>query len=294
MKQYGWLLHRSYTQVMKSLFVAKGMQQHIGPARGLDLYNNGKPIVKQLKYLPPTKQNNVLVSEMIALKLGIVTSALRMTPAGFGELIYDDGSANSLNGMMVKSIAAYADSLMMGKFNALAGRKVFADSLVFRNLAATIRRINSAFEGPIDTVSFASILVMKGVRPLSTIPYLHPNAAVQPAQIARTVDHAFDAPRAYSLHQNYPNPFNPTTTIQFELPEEALVTLKVYDLVGREVATLLDHEDLEEGLQEIDFDGGGVASGVYFYRIVADPLTDAEAGGARSPFMSVKKMILVR
>ena len=61
----------------------------------------------------------------------------------------------------------------------------------------------------------------------------------------------------YELRQNYPNPFNPITTIEFNLGQPSTVTLKVYDIIGREVATLFENEALDEGEQEIDFDVGG-------------------------------------
>ncbi|MCL5268198.1 MAG: discoidin domain-containing protein [Bacteroidetes bacterium] len=75
-------------------------------------------------------------------------------------------------------------------------------------------------------------------------------------------------PTAFALSQNYPNPFNPTTTISYQLPSNAFVTLKVYDILGREVATLVDAEQTA-GSHEVSFNGGTVASGVYIYRITA-------------------------
>ncbi len=76
-------------------------------------------------------------------------------------------------------------------------------------------------------------------------------------------------PEIFTLSQNYPNPFNPTTMIRFDLPKRSLVTLKVYDVVGREVATLVN-EDLQCGEYNIVFDAKCLASGVYFYHLVTD------------------------
>ena len=89
------------------------------------------------------------------------------------------------------------------------------------------------------------------------------------------------APEKYYLHQNYPNPSNPSTLIQFDLPEAAVVTLKVYNIVGQEVATLVE-EKLEAGEHTAVWKVEGVPSGVYFYRLQA------------SKFSDVKKMILLR
>ena len=72
----------------------------------------------------------------------------------------------------------------------------------------------------------------------------------------------------YDLHQNYPNPFNPTTTIKWQQPERGFVTLKIYDVLGREVTTIVD-EELQAGEHEIVFDAAGLSSGVYFYQLKA-------------------------
>ncbi|MFA3781683.1 FlgD immunoglobulin-like domain containing protein [Melioribacteraceae bacterium 4301-Me] len=93
-------------------------------------------------------------------------------------------------------------------------------------------------------------------------------------------------PTDFSLSQNYPNPFNPTTRITYSLPENAFVTLKIYDILGREVRTLVNQE-VNRGVYNVDWDGkdefgNHVASGTYIYRLVA------------GKYVSVKKMILIK
>jgi hypothetical protein len=83
------------------------------------------------------------------------------------------------------------------------------------------------------------------------------------------------------LRQNYPNPFNPTTTIKWQLPEAGLVTLKIYDVLGREVTTLVN-EELNAGKHETVFDASRFSSGVYFYRIKV------------KEFIQTKKMIVMK
>ncbi len=75
------------------------------------------------------------------------------------------------------------------------------------------------------------------------------------------------APREFALGQNYPNPFNPTTTITFTVPSDGRATLKVYDIVGREVATLVDQPMKAGILHQVTFDASRVASGMYFARL---------------------------
>jgi len=70
------------------------------------------------------------------------------------------------------------------------------------------------------------------------------------------------------LKQNYPNPFNPVTTIAFSLPEQVKVSLRVYDVLGREIEVLIE-DTLSPGQYRVSFDGSHYASGIYFYRIVA-------------------------
>jgi photosystem II stability/assembly factor-like uncharacterized protein len=77
-------------------------------------------------------------------------------------------------------------------------------------------------------------------------------------------------PEKYTLEQNYPNPFNPVTTIKFGLPKTANVTLKVYDILGREVSILFNNVALNAGTVVYNFDGTDLASGVYFYSLIVN------------------------
>ncbi len=85
-------------------------------------------------------------------------------------------------------------------------------------------------------------------------------------------------PTSYALGQNYPNPFNPTTTIQYDIPasgSQKLVTLKVYDVIGREVATLVN-ETKVAGSYQVTFNASRIASGVYFYKLTAGSFTQTK------------------
>jgi len=82
-------------------------------------------------------------------------------------------------------------------------------------------------------------------------------------------------PKSFSLSQNYPNPFNPSTIIGYQLPTKALVTLKVYDVLGREVETLVNAGQTA-GIHSVTFDASGLSSGVYFYRVQAGTFTETK------------------
>lgn len=98
-------------------------------------------------------------------------------------------------------------------------------------------------------------------------------------------------PQEFSLSQNYPNPFNPSTKIGFKIQVSGFTTLKVYDVLGKEVKILVN-EKLESGSYETMFDAAGLASGVYFYRLSVVP-TDSRDGQAES-FVETKKLLLLR
>lgn len=89
------------------------------------------------------------------------------------------------------------------------------------------------------------------------------------------------APKVYALLQNYPNPFNPATTIRYQLPGRSYVTLRVYDILGREVATLVEATEAP-GYRSVSFNAAGLPSGIYFYRLSA------------GNFRDVKMMMLLR
>jgi len=94
--------------------------------------------------------------------------------------------------------------------------------------------------------------------------------------------------KEYALSQNYPNPFNPSTVINYQIPVDGFVSLKIYDITGREVTTLVNRAQTK-GRYEIKFDASNLSSGVYFYRIRSVPSSSSGQG-----FIKTMKMILLR
>jgi hypothetical protein len=95
------------------------------------------------------------------------------------------------------------------------------------------------------------------------------------------------APSEFSLRQNYPNPFNPSTTIEFELPMQSSVTLKVFNIFGEEVATLAGNRSFSAGEHSVTLNATNLGSGIYFYQINA-------RSNEGKYFQQVKKMVLLK
>ncbi len=100
-------------------------------------------------------------------------------------------------------------------------------------------------------------------------------------EYSNAVEVEVTAPLTYNLAQNYPNPFNPSTLISYQIPEKNLVTLKVYDMLGNLVTTLVNNEQ-NAGSYQVTFDASQYTSGVYFYTITA------------GKFTSTKKLMLIK
>jgi hypothetical protein len=109
--------------------------------------------------------------------------------------------------------------------------------------------------------------------------------AVPTIIVSSAGDQVADLPRSFSLQQNYPNPFNPSTLITYQLPVQSLVRLKVFDLLGREAATLVD-EARSAGTYTVRWDAPAFSSGVYFYRL--------EARSPAENYVQTRRMILVK
>jgi subtilisin family serine protease len=126
---------------------------------------------------------------------------------------------------------------------------------------------------------------------------IHPYSPVPDLQ--RTFIYNFDTsisieepiPTRFNLYQNYPNPFNPFTSIAFQLSSHGFVSLKVYDVLGKEVFTLIN-EEKSEGYYRVIFDGSKLASGIYFYTIIVSPT--ANFNNSNNLFSDIKKLVLIK
>lgn len=302
------VIHPTYKEILKSLIEkADRMRPYdVASASCLGTFSSGKSIKKQQKYITPTKHNNKLLDEAIALQANILGSDAGILPGGFGNLIFDDGTGidNPMNGLAIREIATKLDSFMSSYVDTGVniGCYGYVSTLTGMDaeiLWSNIRMINGAFSGPLDTVSFATGLRFTEVAPLSSVSFLRVDPRAQQRIISVRHAEAVETPQGYALYQNYPNPFNPTTTIEFYLDATSRVSLTVYNALGQKVATLLDGQEMEDGFQEAIFDASSLSSGVYFYRLSTQEIVDQvvdeeEIAPLGRNFTTVKKMLLVR
>jgi hypothetical protein len=280
---YGWI---RYMKADAKYF------PHTGEPRCFDFIADGKgnqkPWHGELKNPHVKKHNNEFLGELHALKLAVlandsgVTEPVDSLATALGDLLYNDGGnpTDPFNGMTVRGIIALADS-------AITYCSHF-DSAGYAGIEGAVARINAAFDGDYVAVSFTPFL-LAGTHTLAEAGFLQPNPAVMPStRPTQRFSVAEEMPESFSLAQNFPNPFNPSTTISFALPQASVVTLRVYNMLGQEVATLLDRAELSEGEQSVVFDAVSLPSGVYFYRLATQPLEGSAS------FQQVKRMLLMK
>ena len=275
--QLAWVKLANWQDVQKTLKDNSGY--HIGNPTGFVKFTNKQPIVGLQKCLPPKKFNNRLFAEVVALKFNIVASKLDRTPGGFAELIFDEVGPNPLNGLTLQSIADKADS-------ALTNWSTTSFNL-YPILNNAIHKINSAFKGPVDTVSFGRYTSLTGVKLLSQVSFLVLRSKISQNKNIQANTDNYEKPDEAYLAQNYPNPFNPVTKIEFQLLMDAIVTIKVYDILGREIVKLAENQEFFLGTNVLEFNGSTLPAGVYFYNIVVHDIDTNEL-----LFQNTRKMIL--
>jgi hypothetical protein len=256
--------------------------------RGLDVDIKGKLLLKRFKSIPSTKKNDPLLVELLALKINVLASQLGKTPAGLGALEINR-TGSPYKGMTIDEFLAYMDTIMTN----WDGQPYY----LYDSATSIANAINGAFStgqtGDTTALGGWTSAKLKWVAPIYLLdrPVVRHGATIKAkAPITESVK---PLPTVYTLYQNYPNPFNPSTMISFDLPEDALVTLKLYNIVGQEVATLYNREEIGAGTEEVEFDASSLPSGVYIYRLVAEGLNE-DGLTTGSNFTYVKKMMLVK
>ena len=175
-----------------------------------------------------------------------------------------DSTGNGIN-------AGYAEYAVSGNIMQV---KIPKTALGFSD--STFQFYFKVADGVVDQKNIMDYYVTGKSLPLGRLSFSYNNGRIT------SIKHSNDLqPKSFSLSQNYPNPFNPNTEIKYSIPESGMVTLKVYNLLGQVVVTLVNKEQ-KAGSYTVNYDASGLASGVYLYRI--------QAGS----FALTKKMILLK
>jgi hypothetical protein len=216
--------------------------------------------------------------------------AMRVTPAAIG---LNNQSDSAFANITVPSVKLYTD---MAKFRASVSPSPGTGTISFSFLNKTANVLQDSLAAYPDSLRLritTSGGVTSGVYTVSIIGAGSNGTPVHKRTISLNVNpvgltqNGTGIPNEFALYQNYPNPFNPSTRIRFDVPpftkggEEGFVTLTVYDILGKVVSVLIS-ENLLPGKYDIEFDGGGLSSGIYFYKLETDG------------FVDVKKMLIVK
>ncbi|MBS4027461.1 MAG: T9SS type A sorting domain-containing protein [Ignavibacteriales bacterium] len=292
-KKYGWILFK------KAISIGKFLPQ--GTYRGgfdfIDL-SNSKLFRKALKNPKVDKYSNKIAAELAILKLNIMASEGGVTPPGFGKLRFNEGGANihQLNGLTVEQIGGTPVSgggMLPGLLDsALTYHKTFSSDFFYKATDA-LTKINEAFWEAASTDDTITVIPLKlnGTKKLSEIDFL--TTTTSKSNSHNNFLTTYQKPVTFELFQNYPNPFNASTTIEYYLADDAVVTLKIYNILGQEVKTLVTNQFVEGGWNDVDFDASNLVSGVYFYRIFA-AIADDEGSATKEEYVQTKKLILLK
>jgi hypothetical protein len=266
---------------------------HNGNARGFEGIATGssniKPFIRELKNPKVKKHDNHLLGEVHSLKLAIIANDSGVTEptdtTTLGDLLYNDLSnpTGPCNNLTLRQITYLIDSALTYY------RHFETNPGVYAQLDSAVSRINRAFDGSYIAVSLSPFL-LKGTHTVDEVSFIHPNPTAFSKAIRSSRYSIMDeVPEKTSLSQNYPNPFNPTTTIEFSLSEQSIVTLKIYNLLGQEIASIYDQESMDEGEQSVEFNAGVLSSGIYFYKLNTQGMSESKA-----QFQEIKKMLLMK
>lgn len=208
------------------------------------------------------------------MKIKILTIALAITYYSFSQTVHE--VTPGIKGNEIKlTVANVSEENPATNVNIVLTRK--SSALSFNKETETIEMIEAKAEaGALFTFDVER---NTSINRKDTIDFLITSS--DGIMMTKQFIFSYTGPKEFKLEQNFPNPFNPTTTIQYQLPQDAKVTLKVYDILGSEVATLVNEEQ-ESGYKEVKFNAANFASGMYIYRLQV------------KDYVSTKKMMVLK
>ena len=261
MKIYGWLEWKKGADIGKFF-----TSSHTGRSYPFDSIRlDGKKTKKLSRSFKADrkKYNNPLAEQFTAFKLNLIGSDYGTLPTGLRDVQLDE-AGNIFNGMTLGEIEDSLDYALT-YWNR---EPLLLDSARAEEIKNVLSNINSAFAIDIhDSTDVASNspLVLIGKKQIAEVTFLKRTSPRTNNSIVFRENEM--EPQGYVLQQNYPNPFNPVTTIGFSLSNDGVISLRVYDVLGREVAVLINNATMNQGMYEVKFDANTLSSGVYFYRM---------------------------
>ena len=189
-----------------------------------------------------------------------------MTPAYFidnAHILYPISPKNNSDTLLASGLQVLIANTGAGLLNSVndLGDGTYQASIT-APIAVGTDTISTIVISGTDTVSVLAKAILMYVNPTS-------------------INDNLNSPNRFCLYQNSPNPFNPTTVIKYQIPKASYVILKIYDVIGNELATLVNRERAA-GIYEVEFNSSGLSSGVYIYQLRA------------ANFLATKKMILTK
>jgi hypothetical protein len=281
---YRYIYHKDFKTMMAAIYNAKLSAKDAEGTYACFTKLGGKTFplksVGQGAKGPDGRDPSKLYAELLALKFNVDISStgfMGATNTMLGKMHYKSitGDPTWADGIVVDTLIKHADTYLSSCVeNGYTGAE----------LLRVVQRINALYSAKFDTGSWDVGGLTLAAKPVPLVGGLYRTSFSETAPVAITGNYLETTPLVYKLDQNYPNPFNPTTTISFDLPKDAFVTLKVYNTLGQEVATLINQTEFPEGNNEVEFNASDFASGVYFYQLIVN---DGE-------FRQVKKMMLLK
>ncbi|MBV6421184.1 MAG: hypothetical protein DAHOPDDO_02457 [Ignavibacteriaceae bacterium] len=222
------------------------------------------------------------------MKIKILIIVLAITHYSFSQTIYEvtPGTKGNEITLTVANISETnpAENVKVMPPQLLQRRGFQEERITFHQSEQTIERIEPIAEAEV-TFTF-DISRNVSITKKDTIDFMITDA--NGLMMTKTFIFSYVGPKEFKLEQNYPNPFNPTTTIQYQIPASpnpskggAFVSLKIYDILGSEVVTLVNAEQ-KPGYYEVEFNASHLASGMYVYRLQA------------GEYISTKKMLMIK
>ncbi|MBS4029599.1 MAG: T9SS type A sorting domain-containing protein, partial [Ignavibacteriales bacterium] len=211
--------------------------------------------------------------------------------SNLGDLRYQDSDTTSIfHNQQLRALADFADSVLTyGKVLEQAGAVInyaMLDTIFSKVNRAFLDTIGTVMETR-DTISYKPLRIRATKKLAENAEFLKRDYTIPPRQPGIALSGG-GIPEAFAMEQNYPNPFNPVTMIEFSLPEDAFLTLTIYNVLGQEVMQVLENEEYGAGFEQIELDASKFSSGVYFYRVKAIGLENGKT------FTAVKKMVVMK